>query len=62
MKTRLGRVLNSLYWKFYRYFSNNIFFYKGLKKWDLIVFDDIFPHPQSGFRISEIGFLLKNIK
>lgn len=57
----LKNIANSLYWKTYRFLEKNILFYCGYKKWNLVIFDNIFPHPQSGFRISEIGYLLKKI-
>ena len=38
------------------------YFYKGLKKYDLIVFDTIFPHPISGFRLEEFKILLSHFK
>lgn len=34
------------------------YFYKGLKKYDLIIFDNIYPHPVSGFRLEEFTSLL----
>jgi glycosyltransferase involved in cell wall biosynthesis len=34
-------------------------YYKGFKKFDLIVFDDIYPHPVSGFRLEEINSYLE---
>jgi glycosyltransferase involved in cell wall biosynthesis len=43
----------------------NFFFfipYKGFVKHDLIIFDDIFPHPISGFRLEEFTYLLGEIK
>lgn len=33
--------------------------YKGLKKFDLIIYDDIYPHPISGFRLEEFTCLLE---
>lgn len=33
--------------------------YRGLKKVDLLIYDDIFPHPVSGFRYEEFTILLK---
>lgn len=33
-------------------------FYKGLNKVDLLIYDDIFPHPVSGFRYEEFTILL----
>jgi glycosyltransferase involved in cell wall biosynthesis len=38
------------------------FHYKGLKKYDLIIFDTIYPHPVSGFRLEEFSCLLENFK
>jgi glycosyltransferase involved in cell wall biosynthesis len=29
--------------------------------YDLIVFDDLYPHPGSGFRLEELSYLLKNV-
>lgn len=34
--------------------------YKGLIKNDVLIFDDIFPHPASGFRFEEFRVLLEN--
>ncbi|MDI1318520.1 glycosyltransferase [Flavobacterium sp.] len=34
------------------------YYFKGLKKNDLIIYDDIFPHPVSGFRLEELTVLL----
>jgi len=41
-------------------FLNKDFFipYKGIKKRDILIFDDIFPHPVSGFRLEEFTALL----
>ncbi|GEP50395.1 LPS biosynthesis protein RfbU [Flavobacterium noncentrifugens] len=36
--------------------------YKGLKKYDLIIYDDLFPHPSSGFRLAEFTALLQHFK
>ncbi len=36
--------------------------YKGIKKNDVLIFDDIFPHPVSGFRFEEFTFLLNCFK
>lgn len=33
-------------------------FYKGFTKRDLLIYDDIFPHPVSGFRVEEFSVLL----
>jgi len=41
--------------------GKSAFFYKGIKKYDLIIFDDLFPHPISGFRLEEITVLLTTI-
>ncbi|MDN3676701.1 glycosyltransferase family 4 protein [Flavobacterium paronense] len=40
---------------------NNFYCYKGFKKVDLLIYDDIFPHPVSGFRYEEFTVLLSNI-
>jgi glycosyltransferase involved in cell wall biosynthesis len=34
-------------------------FYKGFKKYELLIYDDIFPHPISGFRYEEFTRLLE---
>jgi glycosyltransferase involved in cell wall biosynthesis len=36
--------------------------YLGFKKYDLIIYDDIYPHPVSGFRLEEHTVLLTEIK
>jgi glycosyltransferase involved in cell wall biosynthesis len=36
--------------------------YKGLKKTDLLIFDNIFPHPVSGFRYEEFAVLLSSFR
>lgn len=36
--------------------------YFGFKKYDLILYDDIYPHPVSGFRLEEFTSLLTGIK
>lgn len=46
---KLFRVLTS---------KDQYFFYKGFKKFDLIIYDDLFPHPISGFRNEEFKELL----
>jgi len=43
------------------FFRKRYFIFKGLKKNDLIIYDDIYPHPVSGFRIEEFTILLKEI-
>lgn len=36
--------------------------FKGLKNYDLIIYDNIYPHPVSGFRLEEFTVLLKEFK
>jgi len=50
-------------WKFF-FEKNNILFYpyKGLSKVELLIYDDVFPHPISGFRCEEFTVLLKRFK
>ncbi|MFH6994858.1 glycosyltransferase family 4 protein [Flavobacterium sp. FlaQc-48] len=36
------------------------YFFKGFRKKDLLIYDDIFPHPVSGFRSEEFTVLLNN--
>ncbi len=43
-------------------FGKKSFFSKSLIKSDLIIYDDIYPHPVSGFRIEEFTVLLTEIK
>ncbi len=38
--------------------QGNLYFYKGLKKVDLLIYDNIYPHPVSGFRYEEFTVLL----
>jgi glycosyltransferase involved in cell wall biosynthesis len=42
--------------------QENFIPYKGFKKVDLLIFDDIFPHPVSGFRYEEYTVLLSSFK
>ncbi|UWY28617.1 glycosyltransferase [Flavobacterium sp. TR2] len=44
------------------FYKDYFVLYKGLKKNDLLIFDDIFPHPISGFRLEEFTFLLNCLK
>jgi len=43
-------------------FGKKSFFSRSLIKSDLIIYDDIYPHPISGFRIEEFTVLLTEIK
>lgn len=43
-------------------FKKSVYFYTGVKKYDLIIFDNIFPHPVSGFRLEEFTTLLSEFK
>lgn len=43
-------------------FGKKSFFSRSLIKSDLIIYDDIYPHPVSGFRIEEFTVLLTEIK
>lgn len=43
-------------------FGKNAYYYRGVKKYDLIIFDTIFPHPISGFRLEEFTSLLSEFK
>lgn len=43
-------------------FKRITYFYTGVKKYDLIIFDTIFPHPVSGFRLEEFTVLLSKFK
>jgi glycosyltransferase involved in cell wall biosynthesis len=38
------------------------FYYKGAKKADLIIYDNVYPHPVSGFRFEEITSLIEEFK
>ncbi|SFD72898.1 glycosyltransferase [Flavobacterium phragmitis] len=62
-KTIVKRKLKYFLLIFKNFFYRNYFIlYKGKKKYDVIVFDDIFPHPISGFRFEEFKFLLTNFR
>lgn len=41
-----------------KYFKANFSVYKGFRKVDLLIFDDLFPHPVSGFRYEEFKVCL----
>ncbi len=43
------------------YLTIKTYYYKGLKKQDLLICDDIFPNPISGFRLEEFTQILKEI-
>lgn len=43
-------------------FKKSFYFYTGVKKYDIIIFDNIFPHPVSGFRLEEFTTLLSEFK
>lgn len=43
-------------------FSNTCYYFKGIKKYDLILYDDLFPNPVSGFRLEELTVLLNTFK
>lgn len=46
-----------------RFFYKDFFIpFKGIRKNDILVFDDIFPHPISGFRLEEFKVLLNAFK
>ncbi len=42
--------------------KKSFFFYTGRKKYDLIIFDNIFPHPVSGFRLEEFTTVLSEFE
>ncbi len=53
--------------RFFKHIKNVIiqdrfYFYKGFKKVDLLICDDIFPHPISGFKYEEFIALLQEFK
>lgn len=45
-----------------KYFNANFYVYKGFKKVDLLIFDDLFPHPVSGFRYEEFKVCLSEFQ
>ena len=52
------------YWFMFSFIRKNLFknyFYKGLKKYDLLIYDDFFPNPKSGFRYEEFTYYMENI-
>ncbi|BFM42284.1 glycosyltransferase [Flavobacterium sp. CFS9] len=46
----------------YLYHQGFFFPYKGLIKNDVLIFDDIFPHPASGFRLEEFRHVFENFE
>ncbi|MCW3090854.1 MAG: hypothetical protein JWP81_1923 [Ferruginibacter sp.] len=48
----IGRVLN----------GTVIIYYKGFKTSHIIIYDDFFPNPVTGFRLDEFTYLVNNIK
>jgi len=52
----LSNVINKIIWKI-----RNPHFYNGIRKTDLIIYDDYFPNPVTGFRIAEFLEILKSI-
>lgn len=42
--------------------ENFFVFYKGFKKVDLLIYDDVYPHPVSGFRYEELSVLISEFK
>lgn len=46
----------------YLYYQGFFIPYKGLIKNDVLIFDDIFPHPASGFRLEEFRLVLENFE
>lgn len=51
--------IRSIYFLLRRILNQDFFFpYKGSNKYDLIIYDNIYPHPMSGFRIEEFTTLL----
>ncbi len=42
--------------------KKNTVFKKGRASFDLIIYDDIYPHPSAGFRLEEFTYLLENIE
>ncbi len=55
IKRKVKRIL--FLWKQLKN-QNSFIPYKGIKKVDLLIYDDIFPHPISGFRYEEYTILL----
>ena len=53
------QILKRIYYRLIKW--NFVFLYKGIKKYDLIIYDDFYPHPISGFRKEEITNLLSEI-
>ncbi|NWL04049.1 glycosyltransferase [Flavobacterium collinsii] len=59
----LKKKLRNYFLLIKQFFSKTIFVpYKGIKKYDILIYDDIFPHPISGFRLEEFTFLLNSFR
>lgn len=55
----IKKKIKAVFLLFKKYINQEYFIpYKGLKKVDLFIYDDIFPHPVSGFRYEEFTVLL----
>ena len=59
----MPKLLIKILRKLKKIFKQDFFIpFKGLKKYDLIIYDNIYPHPVSGFRLEEFTVLLKEFK
>lgn len=55
----IHKFLNKKIYKIFIYLlKTKVYFFKGIKKNDLLIFDDIYPNPISGFRHEEYSQLL----
>jgi glycosyltransferase involved in cell wall biosynthesis len=59
----LKRIVKKLIHIIKKIFNLNLIFHiKGFKKYDIILYDNIYPHPISGFRLEEFTYLLNEFK
>lgn len=48
--------------KYFKSFLRHIKYHKGIKRYDLLIYDDFFPNPITAFRLVEFTALLKYFK
>lgn len=54
-------IISKVIYHVKRKIFNKPTFVKKNKKWNLVICDDIFPHPVSGFKLAELGYILENM-
>lgn len=53
------KIFDKLHYKLLSFFKPH--FYQGTRKWDLIIYDNLYPNPKSGFRQVEFDHYLANL-